>query len=69
METVATASNHGLIPLDGEGNPKYTNLQDFKNLIKKNPSESWVKKNPYSQNAKYLPIRIVEELLGEIFPF
>ena len=68
--TVATVlDNYSLIPLDGEGNPKYKTLQDFKNLIKKNPSESWVKKNPYSQNAKYLPIRIVEELLGEIFPF
>ena len=68
--TVATvADNYNLIPLDGEGNPKYETLQDFKNLIKKNPSESWVKTNPYSQNAKYLPIRIVEELLGEIFPF
>lgn len=68
METLTTTKNN-LIPLDGEGNPKYNDLMDFKNLIKKNPSKSWVKVNPYSQNAKYLPIRIVEELLSEIFPF
>lgn len=58
-----------LIPVDKEGVKKYQTIQDFKNLIKKNPSNSWIKTNPFSQNAKYLPIRIVEELLSEIFPF
>ena len=51
--TVATvADNYNLIPLDGEGNPKYETLQDFKNLIKKNPSESWVKTKPLFAKRK-----------------
>lgn len=58
-----------LIPTDSEGVPKYTSIMSFKSLINKSPSKTWIKQNPYSQNAKYLPIRIVEELLSEIFPF
>jgi hypothetical protein len=69
MNELTVLNSRDLIPLDKDGNPKYNDLMDFKNLIKKNPSASWVKTNPYSQNAKYLPIRIVEELLAEIFPF
>lgn len=69
MNDTTILNNKNLIPLDNKGVPKYNDLMAFKNLIKKNPSESWVKTNPYSQNARYLPIRIVEELLSEIFPF
>lgn len=64
METTET-----LIPVDKDGLPKYLTLQNYKELLNKNPSSKWVRTNPYSNNAKYLPIRIVEELLNEIFPF
>jgi hypothetical protein len=59
----------GLIPLDPNGNPKYTCIHDFKALVQTTPRPSWVRTNPYSQNAKYIPIGIIEELLSEIFPF
>lgn len=69
MSDLTILNGKELIPLDSKGAPKYNDLMGFKNLIKRNPSERWVKTNPYSQNARYLPIRIVEELLSEIFPF
>lgn len=58
-----------IIPVDPEGNPKYRNLQEFKALVNTSPRKSWIKTNKFSQNAKYLPIGIVEELLSGIFPF
>jgi len=58
-----------LLPLDVNGKPKYTNLQEFNSLVMSPPRNTWVKTNKFSQNAKYLPIRIVEELLTGIFPF
>ena len=61
--------NENLIPTTADGNPKYTSISEFKNLVATSPRPEWVKVNKYSQNAKYLPIRIVEELLSEIFPF
>lgn len=61
--------NIELIPTDSDGKPKYETLTDFKRLVMTSPRKSWVKVNKYSQNAKYLPIRIVEELLTGIFPF
>lgn len=68
METTVV-NKFELIPLDSKGTPKYSDLYDFQQLVAKSPSKQWVKTNPYSNNAKYLPIRIVEELLSEIFPF
>lgn len=56
------------VPVDSEGNPKYSTMRQYRELINKDPRASWVKVNKYSDNAKYLPIRIVEELLGEMFP-
>lgn len=58
-----------LIPVDSEGNPKYNNLTELKEILKSHPRTSWVQTNKYSNNAKYLPIRIVEELLSGLFPF
>lgn len=58
-----------LIPLDKEGNPKYVDIDSFKQLVNTTPPKQWIKVNKHSNNAKYLPIRIVEELLTEIFPF
>jgi len=70
MSTQLTINNPmDLIPVDGEGNPKYTDISSYKAIIKKHPRTEWIKTNPYSNNAQYLPIRIVEELLYEIFPF
>lgn len=58
-----------LVPLDKEGNAKYSSLSEFKKILNTNPKKDWISVNKYSQNAKYLPIRIVEELLSEMFPF
>ena len=61
--------NNNLIPLDSKGERKYNDLHEFKSLLNRPPSKRWVCVNHYSNGAKYLPIRIVEELLTEIFPF
>ena len=71
MENDLQIINKGLdlIQVEKEGNPKYTNISDFNALVMSSPRKEWVKTNKYSQNAKYLPIRIVEELLTGVFPF
>lgn len=61
--------NQELIPLNAKGVGLYSDLSTFKSLINTDPRKEWIKQNPYSQNAKYLPIRIVEELLSKVFPF
>lgn len=58
-----------LIPVDSNGLPKYMDVRTFNDLVNKPPRKSWVKVNKYSENALYLPIRVVEELLSEVFPF
>lgn len=58
-----------LLPLGPNGEPKYTSLSEFKRIVSTNPRPEWVRINRFSENAKYLPIRIVEELLSELFPF
>jgi hypothetical protein len=58
-----------LIPLNKEGEPKYNTLSEFKSILNTNPRKEWIAVNRFSDNAKYLPIRIVEELLSEMFPF
>lgn len=57
-----------LIPINTKGELKYTCLSDFNKMVNSSPRAEWIKTNKYSQNAKYLPIRIVEELLSEVFP-
>lgn len=71
MENQLTKPNPVLeiIPKDNKGNPKYRDLSEFKKLVNTNPRPSWVKSNRFANNAKYLPIGIVEELLSGIFPF
>lgn len=69
MEIQTTIFNQDLLPTSNDGNPKYTSISEFKALVSTSPRPQWVKVNKYSQNAKYLPIRIVEELLSEVFPF
>lgn len=58
-----------LIPVTSKGELMYSNISDFKAVLNSNPRADWIKVNKYSQNAKYLPIRIIEELLSKIFPF
>ena len=63
-------TNTDLIPLNpATGQPKYISLNEYSKLVNTSPRASWVKVNKYSQNAKYLPIGIIEELLSEVFPF
>lgn len=57
-----------LIPTGPKGQPKYTTLWELKELLNSSPRKRWIKANKYSNNAKYIPIRITEELLGSIFP-
>lgn len=67
---LAIVENYNLIPLDpNNGEPKYIDTHSLKELLNKEPSKNWIKVNKYSQGARYLPIRIVEELLHGIFPY
>jgi hypothetical protein len=69
LKTIEPAMAYDLIPTDKQGNPKYTTLSEFNTIVNSTPRNSWVKKNKYAQNAKYLPIGIVEDLLSSLFPF
>lgn len=70
MSEVALIENpQSLIPLDGKGQPKYVDLVTYNKLVNTSPRKDWIKTNKHSNNAKYLPIRIVEELLTEMYPF
>ena len=40
---------------------------EFKLLLNQPPHATWVKKNPYANNAEYLPIDKIEMLLDRIF--
>lgn len=57
-----------IIPIGNSGEPKYIDMEGYKKLVDTPPRSSWLKVNKYSQNAKYIPIRIVEELLSGVFP-
>lgn len=58
-----------LFPInESSGELLYTTLTEYKGLINTPPKKDWIKTNPYSNNARYLPIRIVEELLNKIYP-
>lgn len=59
----------GLIPLDRNGQPKYTDIHSYNQLIRTEPRKHWIKVNKYSQGAKYIPIGIIEELLSQMFPY
>jgi len=39
----------------------------FNKKLDAKPKPDWIKKNPYSENALYIPIRIVESLLRSYF--
>lgn len=58
-----------LIPLNGKGEMIYNDISSFRKLLDASPKKEWIKTNAYSQGAKYLPIRIVEQLLNKMFPF
>lgn len=45
----------------------FTNLKNFNDLLNKEPLPAWIKVNKYSENAKYIPIRIIEDLLRSLF--
>ncbi len=42
-------------------------LQNFSKLLNKDPQQANVRKNPYANNSKYLPISFVEMKLDELF--
>jgi len=60
---------NSLIPLNKDEEPIYTDIMTYKEALNINPPIQWVKTNPYSNKVKYLPIRIIEELLSKLFPF
>lgn len=69
MENQLT-TNQSLLPVNKDtGELLYKDIISFNQLVMTQPRPNWVKTNKYSNNAKYLPIRIVEELLTKIFPF
>lgn len=43
------------------------NLKKFNEYLNMTPKKEWIKENKHSNNAKYLPIRIVENLLRSIY--
>ena len=47
----------------------YKTLSEYRTLLNTQPRNEWIKTNQYSGGAKYLPIRIVEQLLNKMFPF
>lgn len=69
MENQLTVINTDLIPVDKNGNPTYVDLPTYHKIINTDPSKTWIKSNPFSNNAKYIPIGIIEELLNKIYPF
>lgn len=49
-------------------NPEgFKSLYQFNEYLAKAPKKEWVQVNKHAQNAKYLPIRIVENLLRSFF--
>ena len=58
-----------LFPLDRSGKLLYSNIQELKHILDQAPRPQWIKTNPYANNAKYIPIGVVEELLNMLFPF
>lgn len=56
-----------VIPLDKDLKPVYVNIQGYRKLVNTPPNPKWIKVNKYSQGAKYIPIRIVEQLLDRVF--
>lgn len=45
----------------------FKEIKNFNEFLNKAPKAEWVKVNKHSNNAKYLPIRIVENLLRSFF--
>lgn len=66
---IVKQTDFSLIPTNSKGELKYKDLTEFKKLVNTKPMNKWISVNKYSQNAKYIPIGIIEELLSEIFPF
>ena len=58
--------NTDLIPLDGNGDPKYTGLGEFNKLLQTSPRKEWLE---VQNGVKYLTITAVRDLLTELFPF
>lgn len=58
-----------IMPKNSQGELLYKSFDEYKRLVNTNPKPNWIKQNKYSQNANYLPIGIVEELLSMFFPY
>lgn len=55
-----------LIPVNSEGNPKYTTLSEFNKIMQTNPRKEWIE---VKQGLRYLTITSIRDLLSELFPF
>lgn len=53
--------------LSGETLERYERLDVWNKQLDRDPPSKWVKTNKFSNNAKYLPIRIVETLLTSLY--
>lgn len=65
-QLVVLEPNENLIPLDTEGNPKYTTISEFNKIMQTNPRKEWIETQ---QGLKYLTITAIRDLLTELFPF
>lgn len=52
---------------NGVSKSNYEELHRFNEYLNKEPKAQWIKVNKFSDNAKYLPIRVVESLLRSFF--
>lgn len=48
-------------------NERFVRLQKFDDALNKKPDTAWIKHNKFANNAAYLPIRIVENMLRSVF--
>jgi len=58
--------------LDEDGNakvaPKYNSRHQLKKILNTNPRPEWVKVHPFQRGVKYIPIRVGEAILRELYP-
>ena len=58
-----------LIPIRKDGEPVYYDLPSYYAAINIDPPKKYIRVNKHSNNAKYLPIRVVEQMLAKLYPF
>lgn len=58
-----------LIPTGDKGELLYSDIIEFKKILDTPPKKAWIHSNKYANNAKYISIHVIEDLLNKLFPF